>query len=663
MGDVGHLPQGGGETLVVARSAASPAPGPLLRASAPPPSASTLVRLFSSCLACAPWLSDAISATGGGKLPASRNGNKLTWRDPIDDMEHSEGGASRVESEMAERGKNGIISKPLSQQGGGGGGGGGGSAGGSPSDAVAAAGMSRGWSNDDVSALPMDMQPRGGGGIAASKGTNGVVASTLMKSPSDQAQWRAGSLRHLFSLVTPGMLDDSELPPGRRAIVDHSMRVLRENDLGGYTIPTQGLYPFQWNWDSAIVAAGWAVFDEPRAWQEIEMLMSGQWSDGMVPSILFHRPTDSYFPGPEIWGSKERPSPSTGITQPPVATLSVRFLYEHAVDKELAREKMELLFPKLLAWHRWWYKARDPLGTGVVAILHPWESGMDNSPAWDEAMQFPIIDLPPYQRRDLTHVDAAMRPDKATYDRYLTLLYTFKNTNFYDSSQLYHISPFRVTDLCVNSILLRANRDLRWLALKLGHEDVAAEIEGWLDAGFRGFETLWDEHDGIFKCKDQLTGKLLNAKTSAGFLPLFAGAATKKQAARLAVTLKRWQEQVPYGVPSTDPSDPRFEALRYWRGPVWLIINWMVSNGLKHYGLSELAEKVRNSSLHLTSQAGLHEYFDPLTGAGAGGANFSWTAAMCLAWLDRPAASAIGHRMSGPKRPSDMALNAMDTSS
>jgi hypothetical protein len=48
---------------------------------------------------------------------------------------------------------------------------------------------------------------------------------------------------------------------------------------------------------------------------------------------------------------------------------------------------------------------------------------MDNSPAWDEAMQFPVDELPPYVRRDLTHVDADMRPDKDTYDHYLTLLY------------------------------------------------------------------------------------------------------------------------------------------------------------------------------------------------------------------------------------------------
>ena len=88
---------------------------------------------------------------------------------------------------------------------------------------------------------------------------------------------------------------------------------------------------------------------------------------------------------------------------------------------------------------------------------------------------------------------------------------------------MYHLSPFRVTDLCVNSILLRANRDLRWLALKLGRKDVAAEVEGWLDAGFKGFNALWDEKEGVFKCQNQLTGELCNARTSAAFLPLFAG--------------------------------------------------------------------------------------------------------------------------------------------
>eukprot|EP00897_Mesotaenium_endlicherianum_P000330 jgi/Mesen1/10298/ME000079S09719 len=495
---------------------------------------------------------------------------------------------------------------------------------------------------------------------------------SIGRSPFDKHFWRRKSLRGLFSVVdmAPIMAGTVELN-AREQVVESSMDVLRMNDLGGYTVPAKGLYPFQthvtcpsgkkgnrypltqaagvWNWDSAIVAAGWAVFDEARAWEEVATLMQGQWDDGMVPSILFHKEADTYFPGPEIWGTAENPSKTTGISQPPVAAMSVRFLYEHAEQPELAQRKIEELFPKLLAYHRWWYKARDPEGRGVVAILHPWESGMDNSPAWDDAMQFPVGGFPAYTRRDLNHVNPEMRPTKDTYDHYLTLLYLFKKTNFYDSNQLYHISPFRMTDLCVNCILFRANRDLRWVASKLGKHEVAAEIDGWLDKGFAGFQQLWDEEAGIFKCQDQLTGKLADAAISAGFLPLFAGVATKEQAARMAANLERWLTMVRYGVPSTDPADPRFEPLRYWRGPVWIIINWMISNGLKHYGYFDLADRIKQDSLELTGTAGLLEYFDPVTGQGAGGHHFSWTAAMCLAWLDRPGA-AIGHKMSGPKK-------------
>ena len=80
-----------------------------------------------------------------------------------------------------------------------------------------------------------------------------------------------------------------------------------------------------------------------------------------------------------------------------------------------------------------------------------------------------------------------------------------------------------MTDLCVNSILFRANRDLRWMALQLKQNDVVAEIEGWLEKGFQGFNELWDDEAGLYKCQDQITGKLADAGISAAFLPLFAG--------------------------------------------------------------------------------------------------------------------------------------------
>ena len=67
---------------------------------------------------------------------------------------------------------------------------------------------------------------------------------------------------------------------------DDARAILRANDRGGYTVPTHGLYPYQWNWDSAFVGLGFAEFDMARAWDEIETLMTGQWDNGMIPHMI-----------------------------------------------------------------------------------------------------------------------------------------------------------------------------------------------------------------------------------------------------------------------------------------------------------------------------------------------------------------------------------------
>src|SRR5919109_754463 len=108
--------------------------------------------------------------------------------------------------------------------------------------------------------------------------------------------------------------------------------VLAKNDRGGYTVPTDRLYPFQWNWDSAFVAMGFATYDIDRAYRELERLVEGQWDDGMIPHIVFHAASDTYFPGPEVWGTKHRMATS-GITQPPVFGIALRAVYEEALAK------------------------------------------------------------------------------------------------------------------------------------------------------------------------------------------------------------------------------------------------------------------------------------------------------------------------------------------
>ncbi len=112
-------------------------------------------------------------------------------------------------------------------------------------------------------------------------------------------------------------------------LIAQAVEILRKNDRGTYTVPTHGLYPFQWNWDQRCQRSGLFHIDEARAWTEIETLFAHQWEDGMVPHIIFHKQDDGYFPGPEVWDTR-RPVPTSGITQPPVAGFAVRRLFDRA---------------------------------------------------------------------------------------------------------------------------------------------------------------------------------------------------------------------------------------------------------------------------------------------------------------------------------------------
>jgi alpha,alpha-trehalase len=412
----------------------------------------------------------------------------------------------------------------------------------------------------------------------------------------------------------------------------HAIEVLRKNDRGGYSVPTDGLYPFQWNWDAGFAAMGYACFDEARAWSELRSLLRGQWDDGMVPHIVFHEDDSRYFPGPEVWGVERTPCTS-GITQPPILAVAVQRIRARAKDRAMADAAARELFPKLLDYHRWYHTARDPDGTGLVSTYHPWETGMDNSPAWDRPLaRVPVDDLPPYERRDTGHVDASQRPRQAEYDRYLTLVHRFRARG-YAPEALYAESPFRVADLAVNAILLRADRELAALARDLGINEGRAELEEWEQRGAAGLERLWSERAGGYRSLDQRTGEALEVATSAGFLPLFAGGLANARARHLIETLEAWGGRGRHLVPSTDPAAPEFEPRRYWRGPVWLILNWMIADGLGRIGATDLADRIRKDSRALVEKSGFFEYFDPQNGEGCGGGAFTWSAAVALFWL------------------------------
>ena len=414
--------------------------------------------------------------------------------------------------------------------------------------------------------------------------------------------------------------------PDRRA-----REILVGNDRGGYTVPNGKVYPFQWNWDSAFVSLGWAAFDLKRAWRELATLLEGQWEDGFLPHIIFWKDDAGYFPGPAVWGTARTPRTS-GITQPPVAASAMRELWERS-DRTVFRPHVEELFPKLLAWHKWFARVRDPLRQGLALIAHPWESGRDNSPEWDAASsRIDISQVGPYERRDTSHVDPSMRPTKLDYDRYIALL-QFGRSLGWDHERIGRGSPFRVVDVGTTMLLLRANRDLLALAETLGRKAEAGELRLDIARAEVGISWLWNEQVGAYCSRDVISGESTGIVTSASFLSFYAGIRNDARDHRLLAHLERIAGRTKYLLPSLDPGHPAFDSVRYWRGPVWAVINYLVGQGLLEAGHTHWGERVRSDTRELIERAGMYEYFCPLTGRGIGGDDFSWTAAIWLHWL------------------------------
>ncbi len=415
-----------------------------------------------------------------------------------------------------------------------------------------------------------------------------------------------------------------------------AIEILNKNDRGGYTVPTARLYPYQWNWDSAFVALGFCAFDRQRAWQELAFLLEGQWHNGMIPSIIFRSDDPDYFPGPSVWQTQSAcatpPSiPSTGISQPPVLASIVLSMVKAGNESDL--QNAAALFDGILNWHRWYQSKRLSPVSGTVVTVHPWETGRDNCPDWELGLSTMQVDpqLEAYERQDTKHVNPQQRPSKLQYDKYLSMV-KFGRERAWEHELITANGPFVMADPGIHFILLRANKDLLELAGLLERTDVVTEIEAFIQQGIDTTNYFWNESVGAFTARNVVNGEYSHGVTSASALCFYAGAGTEAQWQRTVENLDRIAGRVQYMLPSWDPDADDFDPQRYWCGPVWPQMNYLLSIGLEEQGQSLLADRIRQDMSRLIQRSGFWECFNPISGEGCIGTDFSWTAAIWLAW-------------------------------
>ncbi len=434
-------------------------------------------------------------------------------------------------------------------------------------------------------------------------------------------------------------------PANKQDLIDSLQTVLELNDQGSFTIPAAGLYAHQWLWDSCFIAIGLRHNNVERAQKEILSLLRGQWANGMLPHIIFsdhdeHRRDRNVW---RSWLNANAPDKvaTSGITQPPMLAEAVVRVGEKLKTAE-RRTWYQTVFTPLLAYHQWLYADRDPHEEGTILQIHPWETGLDNTPPWmDELHQHQLalwiraIDklnldfLINLLRRDTHYVPASQRAQAID----LLALYSIQRRlrrKAYDIDRILTHSLLAIEDLNFNCIFIRANHHLRNIAETI-KRPLPAELLEKMHKTEVALEQFWDPYSSQYYSRNFVTHKLLDEPTIATLLPLYAGCISKERAKQLVQLLHDTHLfGTTFPVPSVPINSPVFQPLEFWQGPSWLNTNWLIIDGLQRYGYHQEAKQIADQSIEMVATGGAFEYFSPLTGEPAGADNFSWTAALTI---------------------------------
>jgi hypothetical protein len=398
----------------------------------------------------------------------------------------------------------------------------------------------------------------------------------------------------------PGTVDARALPSDRDATPDpDQVRAAAEAVLRGhrrppgFCVPNSTSYPWQWLWDSCFHAVCWARLDQPdRARLELANALSQQAADGFVAHMTYwsaggQADDDTHA---EFWGRRA----TSSITQPP--------MYGHAVA-ELVRIGVDVGADLVeRATRGLWFllQARRRDGVGPV-IVHPWESGCDDSPRWDawdpqggargRAERWRVV-----KGQLVESVVPAPGGSPVASRAFEVAAAGFTALLAFNASELAGVTGDAALAAAAQELAVQL--DGRW-SVEAGTWTDRVVVGGTESAGSRTVEAL--------------LAVLVSSDRSA----------IDSAFAQLADPAHFGARFGPTGVHRDEPT---FDPRTYWRGPAWPQLTYLLWLAAARRGREDDARRLAGALVAGAQRSGFAEYWDPDTGEGLGAVPQSWTA-------------------------------------
>ena len=278
-------------------------------------------------------------------------------------------------------------------------------------------------------------------------------------------------------------------------------------------------------------------------------------------------------------------------SQPPIGSLAVWKVYRKFGNRNF----LEWAYPRLKKWHEWWKKDRDGNNDGLLE----WGS--------DASGQTPTLAAQP-GTLDAASAESGM-----------------DNSPLYDDAEYYsETGTMNLSDIGLNSLFaadaLYLSRIAEEIGLKSDSETFSNEHA--LLARKIGDE-LWNGKREAYLDK-YWNGEFSSRIAPTTFYPLLARIASAAKAERITKTHLYNEEEFwgEFVLPSISRNDPAFNEQLYWRGRIWPSMNYLVYLGLREYDeLDEAAHELARKSVALfkkewNEHGHCHENYSAITGTG-----------------------------------------------